>query len=611
MSFSGKQKKLALQEKREKDRARAEQEAARDKARMIQQEQERERRRHEESASSVVAATAATGAAEDDDDEIGIAPVRRNLGVAKPTPPAAASTTATAAASRPTPISEDEDDFGGIMPVRRNIKGAAPPAASASASAAAAAAASSSSASASVSSGSTAVPSTINALTAAASAKSLRTAFAKESDESIELRKQQAREPLRRDEMTADGGATSVDYYAACEVPIPMRPDWTGKTAAQLEADEAKYFGEWLESIYRQYGQARLNHFEHNLEVWRQLWRVCERSDILLVVVDARQPILNFPPSLYHYITRHLRKPMILVLNKIDLLPNDVVNAWLEYFHARYPKLFVVPFTSFPAERQDKLDHLSKSKAKRGRGLTLVKPYGADQLLDACRRIVSDKAQLGGNIPDAVRKSFSFDPTLLTGGTHAVDKAEQMYAGADEYMRGPASEAEDQEEIGASSLSKELKEMGVLKKHKAQQRKKSQAEKLKQANEALASQEAAEEDDNDQESKSSSQSKAKAKRGKGSKKKQQSARRRVRMGEVHEYQGEDDDDDGDDDDASAPAADADEVDSGDDADASIVAANTREFSGALGQLEDVRPDAAHVTEFITLGCLGQPNAGSQ
>jgi large subunit GTPase 1 len=34
--------------------------------------------------------------------------------------------------------------------------------------------------------------------------------------------------------------------------------------------------------------------FEKNLEVWRQLWRVVERSDILLQIVDARNPLLYF-----------------------------------------------------------------------------------------------------------------------------------------------------------------------------------------------------------------------------------------------------------------------------------------------------------------------------
>jgi large subunit GTPase 1 len=32
--------------------------------------------------------------------------------------------------------------------------------------------------------------------------------------------------------------------------------------------------------------------FEKNLEVWRQLWRVVERSDVVSQVIDARNPDL-------------------------------------------------------------------------------------------------------------------------------------------------------------------------------------------------------------------------------------------------------------------------------------------------------------------------------
>jgi hypothetical protein len=595
MSFSGKQKKAALQEKRERDRLRAEQETAREKARLAAEDAARERKRQEEltggAAASSTAASVSTpsshaaAAADDDDDDVGIRPVRRNVAVAQPG--------VHATAAPPPPVS-DEDDVGGIVPVRRNNKGVTAKSAAATSSSSSAPAP----AAASVASGSTSVPSTINALTASAHTKTLRTAFARESDELIEARKKAAREPLKRDHLSSDGGTESVDYYSREEIAIPMRPDWHGKTPAQLEADEAKYFNDWLERIYQTYGQDRLNHYEHNLEVWRQLWRVCERSDILLVIVDSRQPILNFPPSLYHYITQTLKKPMILVLNKIDLIPNEVVNEWITYFHRRYPSLHVIPFTSFPAERRDTLDHLKKSKVKRGRGMTLVKPYGAEDLLRACQQIVQDKNQLRGNVPEEVRKAFNFDPTLLSGGVHAVEKTEQMYAGADEYMRtGDNDDGED--DIGASSLSKELKQMGVLKKHKADQRRKAKAEKLRLANEALmpsSEDEDASEDESEAES-SSSKKKDKHKK-RGSKKKQS----RVRMGatdDVHEYN-----------------QDAEEVDSADEADASIVAANTRAFSGVLGQLEDVRSAEqeeearARVTEFITLGCLGQPNAGS-
>ena len=48
----------------------------------------------------------------------------------------------------------------------------------------------------------------------------------------------------------------------------------------------------------------RLSYFELNLETWRQLWRVLEMSDILLLICDVRHPVLHLPPSLYRHITK-------------------------------------------------------------------------------------------------------------------------------------------------------------------------------------------------------------------------------------------------------------------------------------------------------------------
>jgi large subunit GTPase 1 len=39
-------------------------------------------------------------------------------------------------------------------------------------------------------------------------------------------------------------------------------------------------------------GDRKATPFEKNLEVWRQLWRVVEKSDILIQIVDARNPTL-------------------------------------------------------------------------------------------------------------------------------------------------------------------------------------------------------------------------------------------------------------------------------------------------------------------------------
>ncbi|KAG6897123.1 hypothetical protein C0992_003977 [Termitomyces sp. T32_za158] len=90
-------------------------------------------------------------------------------------------------------------------------------------------------------------------------------------------------------------------------------------------------------------------YFERNLEVWRQLWRVTEISQILLVLLDSRCPLVHFPPSLASYCSDH---KIILVLTKIDITGPERTTAWVEYFHKIYPHLPVVPIESYAAKEE-------------------------------------------------------------------------------------------------------------------------------------------------------------------------------------------------------------------------------------------------------------------
>lgn len=74
-----------------------------------------------------------------------------------------------------------------------------------------------------------------------------------------------------------------------------------------------------------------LTPFEKNIEVWRQLWRVLERSHLVVQIVDARNP-LNFRcEDLESYVldvegpegeqgTGNRLRRNLLLINKSDLL---------------------------------------------------------------------------------------------------------------------------------------------------------------------------------------------------------------------------------------------------------------------------------------------------
>src|SRR5690606_11367649 len=116
------------------------------------------------------------------------------------------------------------------------------------------------------------------------------------------------------------------------DLDMPKRPPWSPTMSPQeLNTQEQKYFNNYLNELFANNGDKPMSYFDLNLETWRQLWRVVEMSDIVLLVSDIRAPIFHFPPSLYHYVVDELGKDMILVLNKIDLVQTGLVIAWREY----------------------------------------------------------------------------------------------------------------------------------------------------------------------------------------------------------------------------------------------------------------------------------------
>lgn len=81
-----------------------------------------------------------------------------------------------------------------------------------------------------------------------------------------------------------------------------------------------------------------LTPFERNLEVWRQLWRTCERSDLVVQIVDARNPLASRSEDLEKYVlelnldidgdgvgeramgNHRVPRKNLLLINKSDLL---------------------------------------------------------------------------------------------------------------------------------------------------------------------------------------------------------------------------------------------------------------------------------------------------
>ncbi|KAH8741143.1 hypothetical protein FG386_001270 [Cryptosporidium ryanae] len=70
----------------------------------------------------------------------------------------------------------------------------------------------------------------------------------------------------------------------------------------------------------------------------RDLRRLIDESDVVLEILDARDPIGFRNYELERSIVSQGKK-LVLILNKIDLVPGDVVREWLTYLRKEFPTL--------------------------------------------------------------------------------------------------------------------------------------------------------------------------------------------------------------------------------------------------------------------------------
>jgi large subunit GTPase 1 len=138
---------------------------------------------------------------------------------------------------------------------------------------------------------------------------------------------------------------------------VPRRPPWDESTTAQaLQKMEREGFLDWRRhlALLAERENLLLTPFERNLEVWRQLWRVIERSHLVVQIVDARNPLFFRSTDLETYVKEvDPRKKNLLLINKADYLTVKQRKRWADYFDSEG-----IRYTFFSAalakERQEK-----------------------------------------------------------------------------------------------------------------------------------------------------------------------------------------------------------------------------------------------------------------
>lgn len=70
------------------------------------------------------------------------------------------------------------------------------------------------------------------------------------------------------------------------------------------------------------------------------------RGSTMLPVATCRNPLLHFSHALYRHITQDHKLPLILLLNKCDLLPAAAAAAWQHWLQQQLPGVTVIPVSA-------------------------------------------------------------------------------------------------------------------------------------------------------------------------------------------------------------------------------------------------------------------------
>lgn len=296
----------------------------------------------------------------------------------------------------------------------------------------------------------------------------LSSLFKREDDEAVAARRSRGEEALKAvvdkkaivaEEFTPlqNRSVLSQDrlssHSAGSKLLHPVRPMWhESMSAASLEKQEATYFEQWCEDTFAHIealGSAGTDvaPFELNLEVWRQLWRVVEHSDVVVLIVDVRNPTFHIPPSLvYDVIVTHGRR-LVIALSKCDLVPQAFVRRWQRYLTSRLPNVAVVEFMSRPVNDPPGGERGAGGISARRRWLTRrIRQGDIEAHLNVMAKALMESA-LGGQ-PGEIETESKLDAGSKDTATElARDALLEKGLGSD-----PGSEGEEEIEAADSVL---------------------------------------------------------------------------------------------------------------------------------------------------------------
>ena len=128
-------------------------------------------------------------------------------------------------------------------------------------------------------------------------------------------------------------GPETLDYAALMAAANKSASEYDEKQDRNLVKDRMALDPrpEKRQKIYEK-GQSR--------RIWGELWKVIDSSDVIVEVLDARDPVGTRCRMVEEHVRRKLRhKHVVLLLNKCDLIPTWATARWVQALSKEFPTL--------------------------------------------------------------------------------------------------------------------------------------------------------------------------------------------------------------------------------------------------------------------------------
>jgi nuclear GTP-binding protein len=107
-----------------------------------------------------------------------------------------------------------------------------------------------------------------------------------------------------------------------------------GKYSATDDSNIARPEADSKDQVHRMFEKGQSN------RIWTELYKVIDSSDVVVQVLDARDPMGTRSPHVENYLSKHAKhKHLVFVLNKCDLVPTWCTARWVQVLSREYPTL--------------------------------------------------------------------------------------------------------------------------------------------------------------------------------------------------------------------------------------------------------------------------------